>query len=107
MSTRGNQSGLVRKWIEQQSAKTPLVPSAIAYDLRDQVNPIEIARVLGQLNLENRVVRVFAVRVPSGVILNRVYNRLDEIEEVVYDSLNRQVPRDELEIIPAFVKASD
>lgn len=79
-----------------------MLASMAATALSRKLKPIEVAVALAQLKHEGEIVSAFAVRVPSGPVLNRVYHSINEIEPTVYDSFNRQIPRDELEVLPAF-----
>jgi len=100
-----NPQASVTQWIAKQNAATPLLASIIARELRDTVDPISVAEVLAKLSASGMIVPVFAVRVPSGVVLRRVYRSLNEIEPQVRDQLNRPISRDDLEVLPAFAKA--
>lgn len=104
MSVNSNNQRLVERWIADQKSQTPLLPSFIARELRGRVDVLDVADILVRLNESGMIRRGFAVRVPSGPVLRRVYHSLDEIEPVVRDQLNRPVPRDELEVLPAFEK---
>jgi hypothetical protein len=96
---------LVEEWVGHQSTNTPLLASVIANDLRGKVDPLDVAEVLVALTTAGQLRRVYAVRVPSGSVLRRVYKSVKEIELEVRDPFNRPVSRDDLEVFPAFAKA--
>ena len=95
---------LVERWVSEQSPRIPLLPSKIASDLQGRVDPTDIVELLISLSDQGQIRQVFAVRVPSGSVLRRVYRTLDEIEPEVQDQFNRLVPSDDLEVLPAFEK---
>lgn len=96
---------LVEEWVGKQRADRPLLASEIVRALADRADPVEIADVLVSLALNGALSRVFAVRVPAGPVLKKVYSSLDQIEVEVRDPLGRAVSRDDLEILPAFIRA--
>lgn len=93
---------LVESWVKKQRSHTPLLPSIIAFELRDRVEPTDVAEALAALRREGTIRPAFAVRVPSGPVLGQAYHSLDDIGTEVRDQFNRVIPRDDLEVLPAF-----
>ena len=95
---------LVKQWVSNQTKGTPLLASVIAHELHEEVNPGDVAAALGRLSSQGVISPVFVVRVPSGVVLRKLYRSPDEIEQEVRDQFNRVVPRDDLEVLRAFAR---
>lgn len=101
------QQNAVEGWLRQQSKGTPLLASWAVAALKDEVDPVGVARVFGSLVGKGVIRSGFAVRLPTGSLQPHFYEKIEEIPIECRDALNRPVDRDDVEVLPAFERVDD
>lgn len=105
MATNSSSFDSVYEWVRRQKVGSPILPSFAVNDLGGDVSSVEIAQAFAAMSSKGLLHRVFAVRTPSGTVLLKTFVSASKIDPVVYDQFNRPIPEEELEVLPAFIRA--